>query len=144
VERQATAIAAAGGERQPAVPGEEKVSLSKPRLSLPKGTRTLDYDEPFDVAVFDLLLPCRNFDVKHKVTESGRVSMTSEFLLRLLRASDGFDETDFEKFFGFNADERSFVLREAEEAGYVERRDGRLWLTTIGRGQDSKLCLCPV
>jgi hypothetical protein len=37
--------------------------------------------------------------VKHKVTESGRVSMTAEFLLRLLRASDGFDETDFEKFF---------------------------------------------
>lgn len=110
------------------------MSPSKPRLSLPKGPRTLDYDEPFDVAVFDLLLPCRNFDVKHKVTESGRVSMTSEFLLRLLRASGGFDETDFEKFFGFNADERSFVLREAEEAGYVERRDGRLWLTAIGRG----------
>lgn len=110
------------------------MSPSKPRLSLPKGTRTLDYDEPFDVAVFDLLLPCRNFEVKHKVTESGRVSMTAEFLLRLLRASDGFDETDFERFFGFDAVERSFVLREAEEAGYVERRNGRLWLTAVGRG----------
>jgi hypothetical protein len=110
------------------------VSPSKPRLSLPKGIRTLDHDEPFDVAVFDLLLPCRNFEVKHKVTESGRVSMTAEFLLRLLRASDGFDETDFERFFGFDAVERSFVLREAEEAGYVERRNGRLWLTSIGRG----------
>ncbi|WP_271610735.1 hypothetical protein [Bradyrhizobium sp. CCBAU 21360] len=72
--------------------------------------------------------------MKHKVTESGRVSMTAEFLLRLLLASDGFDETDFEKFFGFNAEERSFVLREAEEAGFVERRNGRLWLTAIGRG----------
>jgi hypothetical protein len=110
------------------------MSPSKPRLSLPRGTRTVDYDESFDVAVFDLLLPCRNFEVKHKVSESGRVSMTAEFLLRLLRASDGFDETDFEKFFGFNADERSFVLREAEESGYLERRNGRLWLTAIGRG----------
>lgn len=110
------------------------MSASKPRLSLPRGGRTLDYDEPFDVAVFDVLLPCRNFEVKHKVTESGRVSMTAEFLLRLLRASDGFDETDFENFFGFNAEERSFVLREAEEAGYVERRNGRLWLTAMGRG----------
>ncbi|WP_156439725.1 hypothetical protein [Bradyrhizobium valentinum] len=110
------------------------MSPSKPRLSLPRGARTLDYDEAFDVAVFDILLPCRNFVVKHKVTESGRVSMTAEFLLRLLRASDGFDETDFEKFFGFNADERSFVLKEAEESGYVERRNGRLWLTATGRG----------
>ena len=110
------------------------MSPSRPKLSLPQGTRTLDYDEPFDVAVFDVLLPCRNFEVKHKVTESGRVSMTAEFLLRLLLASDGFDETDFEKFFGFDAEERSFVLREAEEAGFVERRNGRLWLTAIGRG----------
>jgi hypothetical protein len=134
VERQPTAVATTGVEGRQAVPGEEKVSPSKPRLSLPRGARTLDYDEPFDVAVFDLLLPCRNFEVKHKVTESGRVSMTAEFLLRLLRASDGFDETDFERFFGFDAVERSFVLREAEEAGYVERRNGRLWLTAIGRG----------
>ncbi|OKO83268.1 hypothetical protein [Bradyrhizobium sp. NAS96.2] len=110
------------------------MSSSKPKLSLPKGVRALDYDEPFDVAVFDLLLPCRTFEVKHKVTESGRVSMTAEFLLRLLRASDGFDETDFELFFGFDAAERSFVLREAEEAGYVEREDGKLWLTEVGRG----------
>jgi hypothetical protein len=110
------------------------VSPSKPRLSLPRGARTLDYDEPFDVAVFDVLLPCRSFEVKHKVTESCRVSMTAEFLLRLLRASDGFEEIDFQNFFGFDAEERSFVLREAEEAGYVERRNGRLWLTAIGRG----------
>ncbi|GAA0004720.1 hypothetical protein BRDID11002_47230 [Bradyrhizobium diazoefficiens] len=110
------------------------MSPSKLRLSLPRGVRTLDYDEPFDVAVFDLLLPCRTFEVKHKVTESGRVSMTAEFLLRLLRASDGFGETDFEMFFGFDAAERSFVLREAEEAGYVKREDGRLWLTEVGRG----------
>jgi hypothetical protein len=110
------------------------VSPNKPRLSLPRGARTLDYDEPFDVAVFDVLLPCRSFEVKHKVTESGRVSMTAEFLLRMLRASDGFEEADFQKFFGFDGEERSFVLREAEEAGYVERRNGRLWLTALGRG----------
>jgi hypothetical protein len=134
LERQPTAVAAEGFERRAAVAWEKKVSAGKPRLSLPRGAQTLDYDEPFDVAVFDLLLPCRTLEVKHKVTESGRVSMTAEFLLRLLRASDGFDETDFEKFFGFDAAERSFVLREAEEAGYVERRNGRLWLTTIGRG----------
>jgi hypothetical protein len=46
-----SAITAAGAERQEEFAGEEEMSPSKPRLSLPRGTRTVDYDESFDVAV---------------------------------------------------------------------------------------------
>ena len=108
----------------------------KPTLSLPKTVPTdrMDDDRPFELAVYDVLLPCRQFAVTHKVAELGRVSMTAEFLLRLLRSVDGMDETDFGTFFGFDSLERSFVIREAEESGYVTRKNGRLWLTMTGRG----------
>jgi hypothetical protein len=107
---------------------------SRPTLSLRGRERLHDPDAPFEVAVYDLLLPSRNFVIRHKVTETGRVSMTVEFLLRLLRSADGFEETDLGSFFGFNPEERSFMIREAEESGYVSRKGGRVWLTATGRG----------
>ncbi len=111
------------------------MTASRPKLSLPKYRAVEEtHDGLFDVAVYDVLLPCRQFVVRHKVTEAGRVSMTAEFLLRLLHSADGIDERDFGTFFGFDLTERSYVIREAEEAGYIARRNGRLWLTTIGRG----------
>jgi hypothetical protein len=107
----------------------------KPTLSLPKMVQAdrTDDDRPFELAVYDVLLPCRQFVVTHKVAELGRVSMTAEFLLRLLRSVDGMDETDFGTFFGFDSLERSYVIREAEESGYVARKNGQLWLTMTGR-----------
>jgi len=89
-------------------------------------------DRSIELAVYDVLLPCRTFVIDHKVAVLGRTSLTTEFLLRLLKAVPGISENDAAAFFGFNVRETSFVLAEAEAPGYVERRDGRLWLTMAG------------
>ena len=89
-------------------------------------------DRPFPVAVYDLLLPCRRFRIAHKVAVLGRVSLTAEFLLRLLRSLDTVDEQDVARFFGFNRRELAFVLAEVEEHGFAERSNGRLFLTSEG------------
>jgi hypothetical protein len=64
----------------------------------------------------------------------GRTSLTTEFLLRLVKAVPGISQEDAAAFFGFNLREASFVLAEAEGFGFVARRDGRLWLTVTGDG----------
>ena len=91
-------------------------------------------DRPVALAAYDVLLPCRDFLVDHKVAVLGRTSLTTEFLLRLVKAVPGISEPDAAAFFGFSTREMSFVLAEAETPGYIERRDGRLWLTAIGDG----------
>lgn len=91
-------------------------------------------DRPIELAIYDPLLPCRNFLIDHKVAVLGRTSLTSEFLLRLVKAIPGISEEDAAAFFGFNMRETSFVFGEAEAPGYVERRDGRPWLTAVGDG----------
>jgi hypothetical protein len=89
-------------------------------------------DGPLELATYDVLLPCRRFDIEHKVAVLGRVSLTAEFLLRLLKSADGLDEAVAAAFFGFDLRDMSFVLSEVEGLGYVERREGRLWLTFAG------------
>lgn len=89
-------------------------------------------DHPIELAIYDVLLPCRNFLIDHKVAVLGRTSLTTEFLLRLVKAVPGVSEEDAAAFFGFNVRETSFVLAEAEAPGFIERRDGRLWLTVAG------------
>ncbi len=84
------------------------------------------------VAAVDTLLPCRQFVVEHKVTALGKVALTTEFLLRLLRASEGMQEVDIGAFFGFSHRELAFVLREVEQLGFVERGDGKAWITPQG------------
>jgi hypothetical protein len=74
------------------------------------------------------------FLIDHKVAVLGRTSLTTEFLLRLVKAVPGISQEDAAAFFGFNLRETSFVLGEAEAPGFVERRDGRLWLTMAGDG----------
>src|SRR5271169_97562 len=91
-------------------------------------------DRPIELAVYDVLLPCRNFLIDHKVAVLGRTSLTTEFLLRLVKAVPGISEQDAAVFFGFNLREASFVLTEAEAPGFIGRRDGRLWLTVAGDG----------
>lgn len=91
-------------------------------------------DRPIELAIYDVLLPCRNFLIDHKVAVLGRTSLTTEFLLQLVKSVPGISEEDAAAFFGFNVRETSFVLAEAETPGYVERRDGRLWLTAAGDG----------
>ena len=84
------------------------------------------------VGMFDLLLPSRRFNVKHKVAVLGDVSLTTEFLLRLLHAVDGINERDAAVFFGFNEGEMAFVVNEAESRAFISRESGRLWLTDAG------------
>lgn len=91
-------------------------------------------DRLIELAIYDVLLPCRNFLIDHKVAVLGRTSLTAEFLLRIVKGVPGISEADAAAFFGFNARETSFVLAEVETPGYVERRDGRLWLTMVGDG----------
>src|SRR5882724_12790202 len=91
-------------------------------------------DRSIPLATYDVLLPCRMFQIDHKVAVLGRTSLTTEFLLRLVKAVPGIFQDDATAFFGFDLRETSFVLAEAEGPGFVERRDGRLWLTIAGDG----------
>jgi hypothetical protein len=109
------------------------MSSGRSILKLKTSNETLD-DAVVDVGVFDVLLPSRFFSITHKVAELGRVSMTTEYLLRLLRAVDGIDEEQVKEFFAFDLREMAFVLAEAEANDYVVRTNGRLWLTSTGRG----------
>ncbi len=94
--------------------------------------------EPTDVRVpvgiFDLQLPARQFLVQHKVAEVGDVSLTTEFLLRLLHSADGMSEETAAMFFGFDSDEMAYVVRDAETRAYISRSEGRIWLTDAGLG----------
>jgi hypothetical protein len=85
------------------------------------------------LGIYDVLLPCRLYTIDHKVTEVGRVSLTAEFLLRLLKSVDGMNESDVAAFFGFDHRDMSFVLNEVDTHGYVDRKDGKLWLTAVGQ-----------
>ncbi len=103
----------------------------RPILSL-SGLLKTEEDKDLELASYDVLLPCRRFEVDHKVAVLGRVSLTAEFLLRLVKSADGIDETEAALFFGFSLRDMSFVLAEVEGLGYVERREGRLWITLSG------------
>ncbi|MBA3038804.1 MAG: hypothetical protein FP819_03665 [Rhizobiaceae bacterium] len=108
--------------------------VSRPILTLKStedGLGTLG-DRTLELGVFDVLLPCRRFDIDHKVAVLGRVSLTTEFLLRLIKSADGISEEQAAAFFGFDQRDMAFVVSEAANLGYIERRDGRLWLTIEG------------
>lgn len=91
-----------------------------------------DEDRMIEMHTFDVLLPCRRYEVDYKVAVLGQISPTLEFLLRLLKAADGISEDDARLFFGYDRVEMEFVLSEGVNPGYVERRADRLWLTSAG------------
>jgi hypothetical protein len=97
-----------------------------------KNASSRDLTRPLELAVYNVILPCRRFDVSYKVAVLGRVSLTTEFLLRLLKATDGMDETKAAQFFGFDHRDMAFVVSEAESSGYIERENGHLTLTLAG------------
>lgn len=86
------------------------------------------------IGVYDALLPCRNYKIEHKIAEVGKVSLTTEFLLRLVHSIDGVPEAEVAKFFDFSPQEMTFLLNDAVSLDYVSREAGRLWLTPAGRG----------
>ena len=98
---------------------------------------TSDSTEPLDmieVNVLEVRLPCRGFRISYKVAETAEFSLTTEFLLRLSRLADGLTEDAVGEFFGFNPDETRFVVDYVESVGYVQRKDGRVYLTDSGHG----------
>ena len=111
------------------------MSTARPVLHL-RGRKTageiLSEDVTVAVDVYDLLLPARRYEVKHKVAVLGEVSLTTEFLLRLLHACDDMREEDIATFFDFNAMELAFVVAEAESRGYIARSTGRVVMTDAG------------
>lgn len=109
-------------------------TMRRPILSLAKRSDTDAIEDPTIVLdFFEMLLPCRKFQISYKVAEKGAVSVTSEFMLRLLFSVDGMDELEAAGFFGFDQREMNFVTEEITARDYVERRDGRIWLTDTGR-----------
>ncbi|WP_018858499.1 hypothetical protein [Rhizobium sp. 42MFCr.1] len=93
---------------------------------------TSDHDRRVELGTIDALLPCRNYEVSFKVAALGLLTPTLEFLLRLVKATPGIDEEKIGAFFGFSQADLTYVMNEAIEPGYVERREGRVWLTISG------------
>src|SRR5262249_506370 len=58
----------------------------------------------------------------------------TEFLLRLSRLADGLQEDAIGEFFGFNPNETRFIVDFVESVGYVQRKNGRVYLTDGGHG----------
>src|SRR4051794_699559 len=80
----------------------------------------------------DVRLPCRSFSISYKIAEAGQHTLTSEFLLRLLRVSGDLPEDVVAEFFGFDAAETRYVIDEAEKRGLVSRMGGRVHLAPAG------------
>lgn len=112
------------------------MSIGRKVLSLGKrkADDTFDTEISVPVGMFDVQLPGRQFMVHHKVAEVGQVSLTTEFLLRLLHSVDGMTEEEVAQFFGFDANEMAYVVDDPESKGFISRADGRLWLTDAGHG----------
>ena len=60
-----------------------------------------DEDRKVEVGVYDVLLPCRKYEVAYKVAILGKVSQSLEFLLRLVKVVPGIAEESAAAFFGF-------------------------------------------
>jgi hypothetical protein len=90
-------------------------------------------EREIELDVIDALLPCRDFAITFKVAELGKMSLTSEFLLRLVHSVEGIPESEAASYFGFSEAEIAFVIGELEAADYLERRNGALWLSLAGR-----------
>lgn len=86
-----------------------------------------------NIGIYDVLLPCRRYRIAFKIAEVGKVSLTTEFLLRLIHTIDGMPEPAVAKFFSFEPQEMTYLLNDAISLGYVSRDAGRLWLTSAGR-----------
>ncbi|CUW41855.1 conserved protein of unknown function (plasmid) [Magnetospirillum sp. XM-1] len=85
-----------------------------------------------EVDNLDLKLPCRVFEVSYQVADAGKFTLTTEFLLRLLKAVNGLTEAEIAEFFGFSVDEAAEVVNAAERKEYVTRHGGKVALTEAG------------
>lgn len=103
-------------------------------LSLPQKAPVDTEEREFELDLFDVLLPCRNFHLSYRYAEVGSHSLVTEFLLRLVHAAENISEEDVAAFFGFNAREMRFALESVQAEGHVSRSGGEISLTQSGRG----------
>ena len=89
-------------------------------------------EQVIHVDFIEVRLPCRSYRISYKVAEPSEFSLTTEFLLRLLRLADGMQEQDVAEFFGFSSEETRFVVDHVQSLGFVVRRNGRVYLTESG------------
>lgn len=89
--------------------------------------------EPPLVGTIDFLLPCRDYVVDFKVADTKRLSITLEYLLRLLKLLGRLTEEELAEFFNYSRKELEFVLSEAKERDYVAWRNGEVELNNVGR-----------
>lgn len=107
--------------------------LSRPLLRLKSNELVpAEEDRRVEIGIYDVLLPCRKYDVSYKVAVLGKVSPSLEFLLRVVKAVPGISVESAAAFFGFSRKEMAYVIDEAIGPGFAEIREGRLWLTTAG------------
>jgi hypothetical protein len=91
-----------------------------------------EQDGLLEIDSTDLRLPLRVYQISYQVAEEGKFSLTTEFLLRLLKAVDSLSEEEVADFFGFSADEVSHVVSAAERLEFVSRSGGKVRLTEAG------------
>src|SRR4051794_28371416 len=104
------------------------VSSGKRTLLRLKGHEIVpaEEDRKVEIGIYDVLLPCRKYEISYKVAVLGKVTPSLEFLLRLLKSVPGLSEDSAAAFFGYSRIEIAYALNEALGPGYVDRRDGRL------------------
>lgn len=108
-------------------------AADKATLSLPKSAAAEAEERAFELDLFDVLVPCRNFHLEYRYAEVGSVSLVTEFLLRLIHSAEHVTEADAAAFFGFDMREMRFALDSISADGYVSRSNGELTLTAAGR-----------
>ena len=125
------------GRRQLSTSSEQHTAreIRKPvsgTLRLGDKQKHADAPEAVEVDSLDVRLPCRSFQIQYKIAEAGQHSLSSEFLLRLLRVAGDLAEDVVSGFFGFDSAETAFAIGEAEKRGLVSRTSGRVHLTAAG------------
>lgn len=92
-------------------------------------------DSVYEIDFLHLRLPLKLYQISYQVADEGQFSLTSEFLLRILKALSSVSEREIAQFFQFSADEVSYIVNSAERFGFIQRNNGLLQLTSLG---DSK------
>lgn len=95
-------------------------------------SHNIDSEELVDIDVIELKLPCRAFRIDYKLAEPGEFSLTTEFMLRLLRYADGLSEAAISEFFAFTTDETCFVVDLVQKDGFARRKNGKVYLSEAG------------
>lgn len=107
-------------------PKRKILSISRSKLSAEDGNVITT------MGVYDCQLPCRNYAIQYKASILGAVTLSSEFVLRLLKSVKRIDEEDAAGFFGFDYRELSFILKELDNFGYINRKNGQVSLSSDG------------